>query len=319
MQGTPLSTTKLAESVTAPLIRYARGNTNLWLLDADLGDSYGFTPELLQAFDSRFIQSGIAEQNMVSVACGLAAMGKQPWVFSFSAFLVNRAYDQIRCGISQGGAAVTLVGANAGTSGLKNGNTHLCLNDISLLNSLPGIEIWAPCSQADLLYTMDQVMTRQRAAYIRLPKFATTTFSATVKQDWQWLTPPRGEVLLLSTGSACSWAQELVIALQQRGMPACHAHITRIKPLPDTLDAILNKGYRAIYTLEDHVCEGGFGDIVARHFPHLAIRRIGWPLTWFQVSTDAREENLRRQHAIDTLSLVKWIMEDIAPCKQEHP
>ena len=140
---------KLAEVLAPLLAEHAARDPELWLLDADLGDSYGLTNEVTRSFGPRFVQVGIAEQCMVSVAAGLAAMGKRPWVFSFAAFLCSRSHDQIRCGVSQMRLPVTLVGANAGIEGLKNGNTHLSLIDLGLIGSLTDIDIWSPHSEGD--------------------------------------------------------------------------------------------------------------------------------------------------------------------------
>lgn len=311
-QGNPLCASRLADSLTTQLADYARHSQDLWLLDADLGDSYGLTTEVTDAFGSRFIQAGIAEQCMVSMASGLAAMGKQPWVFSFAAFLLSRGYDQIRCGISQMSLHVTLVGANAGICGIKNGNTHLCLNDVSLLSCLPGIDIWSPCSAVDLYYSVEQIMQRKRAAYLRLPKFA-SAIPETMSADYQLLTET-GDILLLSTGGACDWAQELVAALKLQGLACRHIHVTRIQPLPTALGAIMARGYQGIYSLEDHFCEGGFGDMLARHYPQLTIHKIGWPLNWLPASQSI--DHLRRQCAIDTTSLTQWILEEIKTCNK---
>src|SRR5262249_8351574 len=160
---------------------------------------------------------------------GLAGLGKRPWVFSFAAFLCSRAHDQIRCGVSQMRLPVTLVGANAGIDGLKNGNTHVSLIDLSLIGSLPDIyiwspastlagrcediDMWAPASEVEVRYAVDTIMSDGRPAYLRLSKFGVEASSSAGGEILQLI--GGSDVLILSTGIASSWALDLAASLQK--------------------------------------------------------------------------------------------------------
>jgi transketolase len=139
---------RLGKIVSERLTLAAAKDSSIWVLDGDLADSYG-ADAFAAAHPDRFISAGIAEQSMVSVAAGLAACGIRPWVFSFAAFLTYRAYDQIRVGISQTGLPVALVASHAGGCGGRNGKTHVALNDVALMASLPRIAIWTPADAGD--------------------------------------------------------------------------------------------------------------------------------------------------------------------------
>ncbi|WP_370981229.1 hypothetical protein [Agaribacterium sp. ZY112] len=307
------SSPKLAKLLVQHLAKLARSESDLWLLDADLGDSYDINSDVITTFGPRYIQAGIAEQCMVSVASGLAAMSKRPWVFSFAAFLLSRGYDQIRCGVSQMKLPVTLVGANSGITGIKNGNSHICLNDVAIISSLPHIDIWSPGSEKDVIYAVKQILERQQPAYIRLSKF-TPAITTEKSQDCYWLEKQGHDVLLISSGTASEWAVDLSLSLKQ-SVSVSHMHINRIRPLPEKLDTIMRQPFKHIYVIEDHFSNGGLGDIVAHQYPHLTIHKIGWPQNWLPVMQSINE--LREQCSIDTASLRQWILEDITPWIQQ--
>ncbi|UEL30071.1 transketolase C-terminal domain-containing protein [Pseudarthrobacter sp. L1SW] len=298
---------KLAECLAKHLDDYRSRDPDLWLLDADLGDSYGLTEDLVRGFGPRFVQAGIAEQSMVSVAVGLAGLGKHPWVFSFAAFLCSRAHDQIRCGMSQMRLPVTLVGANAGIDGLKNGNTHVSLIDLSLISCLPDVDIWSPASEVELRYAVDTIIRDRRPAYLRLSKFGIEGSSSV---DNELLELRDGtDVLILSSGIASSWALDLAASLQNRAVSARVIQVIRVKPLPESLQQIIHTGYSAIYTIEDHSKSGGFGDLVAHAYPDVYIRRLGWPQTWFPA--ELHTANLRGRHGLETEGLAYRIFHDV--------
>ena len=298
---------KLAESLAEHLDDHRSRDPDLWLLDGDLGDSYGLREDLIRRFGSRFIQAGIAEQSMVSVAAGLAGLGKRPWVFSFAAFLCSRAHDQIRCGVSQMRLPVTLVGANAGIDGLKNGNTHVSLIDLSLIGSMPDIDIWSPASEVEVRYAVDTIMSDGRPAYLRLSKFGADASSSVGDEILQLI--DGSDVLILSTGIASSWALDLAALLQKGSISARVVQVIRIKPLPESLGPMIREGYSRIYTLEDHSSIGGFGDLVAHAYPDLQIRRLGWPQIW--LPAEQQTANVRRRHGLDTEGLAHRILRDL--------
>lgn len=298
---------KLAESLAEHLDDCGSRDPDLWLLDADLGDSYGLSENLVRRFGPRFIQAGIAEQSMVSVAAGLAGLGKHPWVFSFAAFLCSRAHDQIRCAVSQMRLPVTLVGANAGIDGLKNGNTHVSLIDLSLMSNLPDIDIWSPASEVELRYAVDIIMRDARPAYLRLSKFGAEGSSRVCHELLELRNGT--DILILSTGIASSWALDLAASLQNDGMSARVVQVIRIAPLPESLEPLIHEEYSGIYTLEDHSSRGGFGDLVAHAYPELHVRRLGWPQTW--LPAELQPANLRSRHGLDTAGLAHRIVQDL--------
>lgn len=123
----------------------------IFVIDGDLADSDGAICFANKRSD-RFIMAGIAEQNMVSLAAGLAETGNRPRLFSFASFLCFRGYDQTRICLSQAGQPVALVGSHAGGLGGRNGKSHTALNDLSLMLTLPRLQVWAPADEAEVAY-----------------------------------------------------------------------------------------------------------------------------------------------------------------------
>ena len=295
---------KVTSHLVSILSTYAKTDDRIWILDADLGDSYGITPSIIKALEERFIQSGIAEQNMVSVAAGISILGNRPWVFSFAAFLVSRSFDQIRIGLSQTGLPITIVGASSGIGAIQNGSTHLCLNDIALISSLPGIDIWSPFQQSDLEYVVNSVLARNRPAYIRMPRFGVVgksimTCPVTIFGDGK-------DILLLSTGISTRWALEIQKQIADYSVSITVVYVSLIMPLPSELDDVFANEYGQIVTLEDHYVCGGFGDILTHAYPQYTIKKLGWPTKWISTSFD--EDNVRRQHRMDIKGLLNILL-----------
>src|SRR5258705_2471990 len=160
---------KLADYAGKYLAALAEQDERIYVLDGDLADSDGAI-HFAEKQPERFIAAGIAEQNMVSFAAGMASEGLRPFVFSFAAFLCYRAYDQIRMCVSQARQPVALVASHAtGLSG-RNGKSHAAFNDLALLLSLPHIDVWAPAEEGELENALETSLVRPCGSYIRLPR-----------------------------------------------------------------------------------------------------------------------------------------------------
>jgi transketolase len=158
---------RLAVEIADALSLAARERDDIWVLDADLGDSYGLYDDAHRPRFARFLQTGIAEQTLVGAAAGLAAAGKLPWVFSFSAFLCHRAADQIRTCVAQPGLPVVFVGSHAGAATGTNGCSHASLADLGVLGAIGGIELWAPADATDVVAAVASLLATPRPAYLR--------------------------------------------------------------------------------------------------------------------------------------------------------
>ena len=139
----------------------------LVLLDADLGKACG-TLGLRERFPDRIFDCGIAEQNMASIAAGLASYGFTPWIESFTPFATRRICDQIAISICYAGQNVKIVGTDPGITAELNGGTHMSMEDIGVLRSIPGIVIFEPVDEIQLRAAMPVLQEYPCAVYMRL-------------------------------------------------------------------------------------------------------------------------------------------------------
>ena len=132
------------EAYGQALVQLGRENPNIVALEADLGNSTRSTL-FGAAFPDRYFEMGIAEQNMVSFAGGLALAGKIPFVNTFAVFAAGRAYDQIRQSVATARLNVKIVGSSAGFSDFGDGATHQSVEDLALMSAIPNMTVLAPC------------------------------------------------------------------------------------------------------------------------------------------------------------------------------
>lgn len=267
---------RLAAVCARELLERARIDPRVWLLDGDLADSYGATA-FAEALPERFIMGGIAEQNMVSMAAGMAACGARPWVFSFAAFLAYRAADQIRVSLAQTGLCVTLVGSHAGGCGGRNGKTHQSTGDLAVLGAMAGMQVWTPCDPPDVCHAMEAILGASHPSYIRAPRDLCPALPG-APGPLRWLTPP-SEHILLCNGLSAQWALGAAEVAKAMGLQLGVLHLGRFSPPPPALHAEITHA-RRWFVIEDHVRLGGVADQAA----HLVGRQpdawFGWPADW---------------------------------------
>jgi transketolase len=291
---------KLADHLARQLCKQAEQDDLLFVLDGDLADSDGAHLFAAQ-FPDRFLMAGIAEQNLVGVAAGLASAGQKPWVFSFAAFLVYRAYDQIRIGLAQSLQPVVLVGSHAGALAARNGKSHATLNDIALMTTLPHVEVYAPADPQDVAWLTASLGNSPRAAYLRLPRADVDALPALggAAGPVRVLAEP-APTTIVSTGLATHWAAALARRLAAEERPIGLLHVPQLKPLPDLGDLL--EGVETIVSIEDHVTLGGLGSLLQDRFPDRPIRKLGWPVSFAGAS--GSDDELRRAYRLDTESLL---------------
>jgi transketolase len=295
--------TKLADHLAILLAEHARHDERIWVLDGDLADSDGAC-EFARMHPQRFLMAGIAEQNMVSMAAGMADCGVRPWVFSFAAFLCYRAYDQIRIGLSQSRQPVVLVASHAGGLAARNGKSHAAPNDLALMLSLPALDVWAPADVADTALALQAALCSPRATYIRMPRrqFGDGDALPGSAAPLRWIRP-RAPLTLLSTGLASHWALDVADVLAQRGSDIGVLHCARLSPLPD-LERVL-AGVRTLAVLEDHRRFGGLASLAAQGLPDRPLHVFGWPDTY--AGKSGSDDELRLLHGLDTGTLTSAI------------
>lgn len=247
---------------------------------ADLTDSTQMSM-FKEAFPERFIEIGVAEQNLVTVGAGLAAVGKIPFVSSYAAFNPGRNWEQIRTTICLNDQPVKVVGSHAGVSVGADGATHQMLEDIALMRVLPNMVVIAPCDAIEAEKATLALAADPRPAYLRLAREATpiiTTDKTPFEIGKAYVLEEGADVTLVATGTMTYPALVAAEQLYKDGIEAEVVHVPTIKPL-DT--ATLLKSVRktgAVVTVEEGQIIGGLGgaiaELLAEHHP-APLQRIG--------------------------------------------
>ena len=263
-------------------IEVAKTNSRVIVLCADLTEST--RAEWFQKeFPERFIEMGIAEQNMAAFAAGMALAGKIPYIASYAAFSPGRNYEQIRTTIALNHVPVKVCGMHAGVSVGPDGATHQMLEDIGMMRMLPGMTVLVPGDAEEARKAVIAAAAIDGPVYIRFGRAATPVFTTaeTPFQVGKALTLFESEtpqIAILSTGTQSYASLEAARALSRDGIESVVLHVPTIKPL-DT-EAVLGVARRAgrILTVEEHQVAGGFGSAVAEFLAEnhpVPMRRIG--------------------------------------------
>jgi transketolase len=298
-------TLRLADHCGQYLSELAARDPRIWALDGDLADSDGAI-HFAQAHPERFVMAGIAEQCMVSLAAGMASCGLRPWVFSFSAFLCFRGYDQIRVCLSQSRQPVVLVGSHAGGCSARNGKTHASLNDLALMTSLPHVEVWSPADPEDLRFAMRNVARGVNPAYLRLPRRPLEPLPG-APSLYRWLGEP-SRVALLGTGLGTQLALAAQGHLAGEGLEVGVLHCLQVSPLPPGLLEELHR-VATLFVVEDHYTFGGLASLIQHSGISTRVVPLGWPLGW--TAQSGNDEDLLQMHGLTPPRLAATISETV--------
>lgn len=232
---------------------------------ADLTDSTQMSL-FAKEFPERFVEVGVAEQNLVTTGSGLAAMGKIPFVSSYAAFSPGRNWEQIRTTIALNDRPVKIIGSHAGVSVGPDGATHQMLEDIALMRVLPNMVVIAPCDSVEAEKATIAMASDHRPNYMRLAREATPVFTTkeTPFEIGKAYVFEKGEdISLITTGTMTYQALAAVEKLYKDGIEAEVVHVPTIKPLDKAtiLKSVRKTG--AVVTAEEGQINGGLGGAIA--------------------------------------------------------
>jgi len=247
------------------LIELGKKDKNVVVLCADLTGSTR-SKMFKDEFPDRFIEVGIAEQNMMSLATGLALVGKIPFVSTYSVFCPGRNWDQLRIGVAYNKCNVKLTGAHAGISVGQDGATHQGLEDIAIVRVLPNMTVLAPCDAVETKKATIAAGKMEGPVYLRFAREATPVFTAAD-------TPFRiGEAEVFRKGQDASIiacgpiVYEALLAAEELSKEGIDVRVINnhtIKPIDDEMIIKAAQETGAIVTGEDHQVTGGLGSAVA--------------------------------------------------------
>ena len=219
-----------------------------------------------QEFPQRFIEVGVAEQNLVTVGSGMAAMGKIPFVSSYAAFSPGRNWEQIRTTICLNNQPVKIIGSHAGLYTGADGATHQMLEDIALMRVLPNMVVIAPCDSVEATKATMAMAADKRPNYMRLAREATpiiTTAATPFSIGKAYVFKEGSDLSIVATGTMTYQALAAAEILAKHGVQAEVVHVPTIKPLDaETILASAEKTKHVIVAEEGQI-NGGLGGAVA--------------------------------------------------------
>lgn len=259
----------------------ASQDARIYCLDSDQG---GWEEDFARQLPEQYINLGIAEANMMSVAAGLAASGKIPFVNTMAGFATARAYEQIKIDIAYNNLPVKIVGTHGGLAGGHFGPTHQALEDLALMRVMPNVTVLVPADTVETLYCVRAAVQIPGPVYIRLGRRPT----GLVYQDEYDFEVGRAVVLRaggdLTIVASGPFPVLMALAaheqLAARGIAARVLNLHTLKPLDRAALALAAQQTRGIVTVEEHSVLGGVGGAVAEVIAEQAcvpVRRVGLP------------------------------------------
>lgn len=252
------------ESYGNALASLAAEKDDFIVLDADLAAATK-TGTFKKSFPERFYDCGIAEQNMVSIAAGVAATGKKVFCSSFAMFAAGRAFEQVRNSIAYPHLPVIIAATHAGITVGEDGATHQCNEDIALMNVVPGMTVISPADDTEAKKAVYAAYEHDGPVYIRFGRLATPVI---FDDDYKFeigkgvkLTDGN-DVAIIATGILVNEALIAAEALKEEGINARVINIATIKPIDREIVIAAAKETGAIVTAEEHSVIGGLGSVV---------------------------------------------------------
>lgn len=219
-----------------------------------------------EKFPERFVEIGIAEQNLVTVASGMAHVGKIPFAASYAAFNPGRNWEQIRTTIALNNVPVKIIGSHAGLNVGPDGATHQMLEDIALMRVLPNMVVIAPGDAIEAEKVAQAMASDSRPNYVRLAREKSPVFStkdSPFEIGKAYILHEGSDVTICATGTMTAQALTAAQELRQQKISTEIIHVPTIKPLDE--ETILKSVYKTgrVVTVEEHQIAGGFGSAIA--------------------------------------------------------
>jgi transketolase len=296
------------------LVEAAASDERFLVLSGDHG--YALFDPLRAAYSDRFVNVGVAEQNMIGMAAGLAKVGYRPCVYGLAAFVPMRVLEQIKLDLCHAHLPVILLGDGAGLVYSTLGVSHQCGEDIACLRPLPGITIYSPCDEFELAACWQEARGMDHPSYIRLgkadrPRVHAGPLTGTEPVWTNAVAAGKPAPLIVATGSMASPATAYA---RERGV-ACLS-VPRIKPLPQAIVAAVQASSRAIVA-EEHVAAGGLFGAVAEALVAGGKAGAGVPVHHLGLESRFTEtagsyENALSEHDLNSASLSRRLADWLA-------
>lgn len=287
------------------LVRWAADKPKVLVLSADLTSSTEI--DLFRnAYPDRFLSMGIAEQNMLSWASGLAREGFIPFVHTFAVFIYRRAFDQIAMSVSYPNLPVRMIGFLPGIT-TPGGATHQAIEDVAVMRALPNMTVLDCGDAADVESVLAVIEKINGPVYVRMLRGEIPRLFSTPMEFGKARIVSEGkDIVVLSSGIMTEEAMRAVQVLQKRGLSVQHMHISTLKPFNDrtVMDAIGRSKYGVI-TMENHTIIGGLGSIIAEQMAEAGMDKKLVRIGLRDIYAHGASKNyLLRKYRMDAMALI---------------
>lgn len=298
------------ESYGKKLVELGKENKDIVVLDADLATATK-TELFKKEFPNRFFDMGIAEQDMLSTAAGMATCGKIPFASTFAVFAAGRAYDQIRNSICYPKLNVKICATHSGVSVGEDGATHQMLEDIGLMRGLPNMTVLSVSDDTQTKWAVEEILKIDGPVYLRLGRLA----SPIIYDENQKFEIGKGiqigdgsDATVIATGLMVSEAIKAKEELEKNGINIRVVDIHTIKPIDKELIIKCAKETKRIITIEDHSIINGLGtavcEVLTEEYP-CKVTRLGMKDTF---GKSGKAEKLLEYFGLDKNGIIKEIM-----------
>lgn len=268
------------QSYGEALVKLGEAKQEIVVLDADLSTATK-TELFAKKFPDRFINVGIAEQNLMGIAAGLAAYGKTPYVSTFAAFAAGRAYDQIRSSICYPNLNVKICATHSGITVGEDGATHQMLEDLSLMRSLPNMQVLSPSDDTQAKWMIQEIAKIKGPIYVRLARLATPVIYEKEQNFEIGKSRMHGDgtdATIFATGVTVAESLKAQKELEAEDIHVRVVDMYSIKPIDKEMIIQCAKETKRLITVEDHSIIGGLGssvcEVLAENYP-AKVERMG--------------------------------------------
>lgn len=249
------------------LIEAGKKDRDIVALCSDSRGSASFTP-FANELPEQFVETGIAEQNLVSISAGLAKCGKKPYAASPACFLSTRSYEQCKVDVAYSNTNVKLIGISGGVSYGALGMSHHSAQDIAAMSAVPNMRVYIPSDRLQTECLMKELISDEKPAYIRVGRNAVDDIyeegKVPFEMDKATFVTEGTDVAIIACGEMVKPAVDAAAILKGQGISATVVDMYCVKPLDE--DAIVKaaKGAKAVITVEEHAPYGGLGSMVSQ-------------------------------------------------------
>ncbi|HIZ64749.1 MAG TPA: transketolase family protein [Candidatus Blautia pullicola] len=255
------------QAICNVLMEKAGEDKDIMVLCSDSRGSASLAP-FAEAFPEQFVETGIAEQNLVSISAGLAKCGKKPFAASPACFLSTRSYEQAKIDVAYSNTNVTLIGISGGISYGALGMSHHSAQDIAAMSAIPNMRVYLPSDRHQTKCLVEALLQDEKPAYVRVGRNPVediyTEDNCPFEMDKATLLTEGQDIAIIACGEMVKPALEAAEILKEKGISATVLDMYCVKPLDEEAVIKAAKSAKAVITAEEHAPFGGLGSMVSQ-------------------------------------------------------